>query len=55
MAFYARSFSYGDMESDNFGLVISSNDSGEGSSPTSTVELRTQEIFRRPARFFYGM
>lgn len=55
MAFYARSFIFDDTPSDLYGLIISSNDSGESSSPTSNIELKTQEIFRRPTRFFYGV
>ena len=54
MSFYARSFTYGDMVSEVYGLLISSLDSGESSSPAADVELRTQEIFRRPIRYFYG-
>lgn len=54
MAFYARSFTYGGIMSELYGLLISSSDSGESSSPAADVELRTQEIFRRPVRYFYG-
>jgi len=54
MAFYARSFSYNDQPSEIFGLIITSTDSGEGSSPTSNIEIKTQQIFRRPTPFFFG-
>lgn len=54
MAFYARSFTYAGVESEYYGLLISSNDSGESSSPSADVELKTQSIFRRPVRYFYG-
>jgi phage-related protein len=54
MAFYARNFLFNDVPSEMYGLIISSDDSGEGTSPTSNIEIKTQQIFRRPVPYFYG-
>lgn len=55
MAFYARTFIFDDIPSENFGLAISSSDSGESSRKTSSdIEIKSQKIFRKPVPLFYG-
>ena len=56
MAYYASNFMFDDIPSERFGLIIVSDDSGESSTNASNnVNLITQEIFRRPKPYFYGV
>lgn len=55
MGFYAKSFVFDNVPSEMYGLLISTKDGAEGSTDASSdVEIVTQEIFRRPAPYFYG-
>jgi phage-related protein len=56
MAFWGRNFIFDDIPSEEYSLIISSDDGEEGSSPaTSGVELVTEEIFRRTKPYLYGV
>ena len=55
MAFYGRDFIFNDIPSEIYGLIISSADSNETSNGSNDVQLRTQQLFRRPKPFFYGV
>ena len=55
MVFYARNFIFDDVPSEEYGLIISSDGSGETNSPGHNVELITEDIYRRHTPYFYGV
>ncbi len=58
MPFFAKSFQYNGIPSENFGLYITSGLSGspDTSSPMgSDVKLYTEQLYRRPTVFLYGV
>lgn len=55
MAFYAANFAYNGIISSEYGLKITSADSGEDSYAGATVELTTQELYRRPKVLLLGV
>jgi phage-related protein len=56
MAFWGRNFIFDSIPSETYSMIISSTDGGDGTSNGSgNVELNTQEIFRRPLPYFYGV
>lgn len=56
MAFYAKTFIYNDVPSETYSMIISSADSGESATNASpNLDIITQDIFRRPKPYFYGV
>lgn len=56
MAFWGRNFVFDSIPSETYSMIISSNDGGEGNTNGSlSVNIKTQEIFRRPVPYFYGV
>jgi len=56
MSFWGRNFSYGTFNSENYNIFISSPNGGDiSTNGSSDVSLYTQEIFRRPTPYFYGV
>lgn len=56
MAFWARTFVFDDIPSETFGLFIISEDAAGviATSGSNSVELFTQEVYRRPKPYFFG-
>lgn len=55
MAFYAKTFIYNDVPSELYSMVISSNSGDETTNASPNLNIITQEIFRRPKPYFYGV
>jgi len=55
MAFYAANFAYDGKMSSDYGLIITSEGSGEGENAGASVTLHVQEIYRRPKPYLLGV
>lgn len=56
MSFYASEFIYNGVPSSNFGLTISdTNASDELSLPGANVSIISQEIYRKPKVYLFGV
>ena len=54
MGFYAKYFIYDDVPSSDYGLIISNMDS-ESNHSGASVELMTQEVYRKPKVYLLGV
>jgi phage-related protein len=55
MAFYATSFIFDDIPSEEYGLIISSAGGEMSSNISNSVSIRTEKLFRNPVPYFYGV
>lgn len=55
MAFYATNFIFDNIPSEEYGLIISSQDGESSNDASHNVELITDEIYRRHTPYFYGV
>jgi len=55
MAFYATSFIFDGIPSEEYGLIISSSSGEDSSSVSNEVSITTEKIFRNPVPYFYGV
>lgn len=55
MAFYADDFIFDGIPSEEYGLIITSQDGESSTNASGHVELITEEIYRRHTPYFYGV
>jgi hypothetical protein len=55
VAFYATNFIFDNIPSEMYGLVITSSGGESSTNASNDVDIKKQEIFRRPVPYFYGV